>query len=306
MVVINKQEFDEIVSNELAVIVLCCGGLGNYIGAFLSALDFYYKYNLNVTHKFVCISRASNNADMYITDIFDFNDNIILMNSKDYSKIKYSDNIWQPLHPYNHTITLPPSDINTRSMFFSTNQLNIENYDNLIIAKNNFQIKIRENIEQKITSFVKNNKVDKNTLGIHFRGTDRIHDRGEEIGDHLTNFVNSCKSRRYRKHFICSDEPNVEKELTTIFKGTAYNKNTKVLKVPGFENSDWRLNADEQKLAYELYKISNVCNIYRSLEQSIDGFIDAGILGHCTIIHNLYSSTFDDLADGIFKLFFTH
>lgn len=306
MVVINKQEFNEMASKELVVIVLCCGGVGNYIGAFFSALDFYFKYNLNVTHKFVCISRASNNADMYITDIFDFNDNIILLNTKDGCEINMPSNIWNTPHPYNHLATLPPSDINTRSIHFSTNQLNIENYDNLIIAKNHFQIKIRENIEQKITSFVKKNQIDKNTLGMHFRGTDRIHDMGEEARANLNRFIKSCKSRNYKKHFICSDEPNVEKELTTIFKGTAYNKNTKVLKCPGFENSDWRLTEDEQKLAYELYKVSNVCNIYRSLEQSIDGFIDAGILGHCTIIHNLYSSTFDDIAISIFNLFFTH
>ena len=71
-----------------------------------------------------------------------------------------------------------------------------------------------------------------------------------------------------------------------------------------YKNSGWILTKDEQKIVFEKYKSNISYNVYRSLEQCIDGFIDAGILGHCTIFHNLYSSTFDDIAIGIFNLFF--
>jgi hypothetical protein len=159
-------------------------------------------------------------------------------------------------------------------------------------------MKILENIEQKITSFVKDNNIDKNTLGMHYRGTDRI-----VSSDNIHNFVTICNSMNYKKYFICSDEPEAEKYLVTTFNGSVYNKNTKVLKHPGFENCGWHFNDDEINAAYSKFKCKTKYNVYRSLEQCVDGFIDAGILGHCKLISNQITS-FDDLADCIFNLFF--
>ena len=302
MVIISKKEFNENYRNHLLFISPLCGGLGNYLGGFFSSIDFYYSHNLNLTHKFVCISNASTTGDIYITDLFDFNDNIILLNNNKEdgsSGLNYPDNIWQPPHPYIHLHTSPPSDIKTKSILFRTNCLSINNFNNLIIGKNYFQMKIQENIEQNIISFVRDKNIDKNTLGMHYRGTDRI-----VSSDNINHFVEKCKSMSYKKYFICSDEPEAEKYLATKFNGSIYNKNTKVIKNPDFKHCGWTFTNDEKKIASSKFKISSQYNVYRSLQQCIDGFIDAAILGHCKIISNQFSS-FDELAECIFKLFFT-
>jgi hypothetical protein len=270
------------------------------VGAFFSSIDFYYMHNLNTTHKFVCVSTPCEGANIHITDIFAFNDNIILINADRVtgSGLNYPDNIWRTPHPYNHLNSIPPLDIKTKSIVFTTNNLNINNYNNLILGKKYFEMKILENIEQKITSFVKDNNIDKNTLGMHYRGTDRI-----VSSDNLHNFVTICNSMSYKKHFICSDEPEKEKYLVTKFNGSVYNKNTSVVKIPGFENYGWVFSNDEIKAAYPKRKSESIYNVYRSLEHCVDGFIDAGILGHCKMISN-QGSSFDDFANCIFNLFF--
>jgi hypothetical protein len=307
MLVIDKNEFNETYRNQLLFILLVGGGLGNYIGCFFSGIDFYYMHNLNTTHKILCISYPCTGADIHITDLFAFNDNIILLNisrgtalSDALSELNYPDNMWRTPHPYNHLNSSPQSDIKTKSIFFSTNALVFNNFNNLILGKKYFKMKILENIEQKIISFVKDNNIDKNTLGMHYRGTDKI-----PPSDSLHNFVTNCISTNYKKYFICSDEPETEKYLVTKFNGSVYNKNTLVVKKSGFENCGWVLNDDETKMASQKIKDGGKHNVYRSLEQCVDGFIDAGILGHCKIISNQYSS-FDELADCIFNLFFTN
>ena len=114
------------------------------------------------------------------------------------SGLNYPDNIWRTPHPYNHLNSIPPLDIKTKSIVFTTNNLNINNYNNLILGKKYFKMKILENIEQKIISFVKDNNIDKNTLGMHYRGTDKI-----PPSDSLHNFVTNCISTNYKKYFIC-------------------------------------------------------------------------------------------------------
>jgi hypothetical protein len=227
--IINKKEFNENYRDQLLFINFNCGGLGNFIGGFFSAMDFYYMYKLNITHKFVCISNAHVCGDVSITDFFTFNDNIILLNNNKEEKefgINYPDNMVKLPHPYNHINDCPPLDIKIKSVFYSNNFICVNDLNNIILAKKYFKIELLENIKQKISFFVKDNNINKNTLGIHYRGTDG--ESQHAINNTKIKFFNNLSNKidKYKTYFICSDESSMENYLVTKLNGIVYKKNT--------------------------------------------------------------------------------
>lgn len=148
------------------------------------------------------------------------------------------------------------------------------------IKKQYFNIKINDLIKQKINNFVQEKNIDHNTYGIHFRLTDAKSNKYlteiQNIKNTMQAIINNHKNAQF---FICSDEPDVEKEFIQLF-------GQKIFSFP--------------KTHYPTYQ-NNV--ITRNENVMIEAFIDMNILASTTMISHLSNcgcgSTFYSLAKAL-------
>jgi hypothetical protein len=134
---------------------------------------------------------------------------------------------------------------------------------------------IKPNIKNNIFEFINKNKIDNNTLGIHFRKTDFQSFLNEE---EIFNYINSNSQTNF---FICSDSFETEKKFNTLNNVIIYPKNNYVTKLKEGSWNDLTTDNEGRQMNF---------NINRSKESVIEGFIDLLILSKTNIVIESHST----------------
>jgi hypothetical protein len=134
---------------------------------------------------------------------------------------------------------------------------------------------IKSNIKNNVFEFVNKNKIDYNTLGIHFRKTDFQTFLNEE---ETFNYINSNSKINF---FICSDSFETEEKFSTLNNVIIYPKNNYVTKLKEGSWNDLTMDNEGRQMNF---------NINRSKESVIEGFIDLLILSRTNIIVESHST----------------
>jgi hypothetical protein len=143
--------------------------------------------------------------------------------------------------------------------------------ENVLIQLNN--LKIKSNILQYVKDFCKDNKIDKNVIGIHIRKTDGgLHNINEDI------FKQNIINNKHQKYFICSDDKETELFYKNYENVIIHNKKYYVEKFN--KNDDW--NSTVTDINGKEYPF----NVNRSEESVIEAFLDLLILSRTTLLKN--------------------
>jgi hypothetical protein len=284
--------------------------------------DFIFKDLFTANNKLICLN--------FLDDFNDFNDKWLKIDESTSIewlwlgvhvppkpfKIKYTDMQDKTLTLENET-QIPQfygKDIPVDPKYFkkikyinlASNCLPSLSDDNITILKQGFKmfdIKIKQDIHQKIISFLLHNKISqRGCLGIHVRATDRCENQSivDKTCDTVLNMIinNSIDSSEYTSIFLCSDSPYVEKRIRQLFtehnisiKIITRDKTTKITKIPTLEQYNWILTPEELVFINNQFetdgksRLQTLYNVFRTKEQIIDGFIDNCILGFTKYIY---------------------
>ena len=250
MPIINTLQINNMIANgELLFVIHCSGGLGNYMGSFFSGLDYYMKFQLHKSHKLVVISEASHAGDIVLSDLFDFSNEI-------YHRCCRMGDSWGAglnieafnrfPHSYDHVndTTCPKA----RLLWYGANQLYITSASYIYEGIKLFSISIKKDILQRIIEFISINNIDRDTFGIHYRGTDcEVHECRQNLYEilktkgkgiykcysysimtqprfayirkwlHISSGENVKCEKDYKQIFVCSDDHELEESCSKDF-----------------------------------------------------------------------------------------
>jgi hypothetical protein len=134
---------------------------------------------------------------------------------------------------------------------------------------------VKSNIKDNVFEFINKNKIDDNTLGIHFRKTDFQSFLNEE---ETFNYINSNSGTNF---FICSDSFETEEKFNILNNVIIYPKNNYVTKLKEGSWNDLTTDNEGRQMNF---------NINRSKESVIEGFIDLLILSKTNIVVESHST----------------
>lgn len=268
------------------IIALLDGGLGNKLNGLFQAIHVSQILNAELE-----ITNIRNNyGDFNLKNLLNFD-----FSYKDYDSHTEFDRSIDPKIP----IFLHSKFFNYNRDIFDFNGAEQSNFDKFIILtdKINFDnsyldtyiklFSINKDILSMVNDFIKKNKIEENTIGLHIRGTD-FQLRSQNI-ERAEKIINENKNN---KIFVCTDE----KELNEIYKKMSnviiYEKNNFVKKFN--DNLNWNgeiLDVDKRKWNY---------NVYRNESVVKDSFIEMLILSE-TRMYGSGRSTFYTWAERIKK-----
>lgn len=180
----------------------------------------------------------------------------------------------QQLHPpILSCINYVKDDLEQKEIILYNNNsiLNFMNIDDILIQLN--KLKIKSHIIEYVKEFCKNNKIDKNVIGIHIRKTDGgLNNINESI------FKENIIYNKNQKYFICSDDKETELFYNNYENVIIHNKQYYVEKFN--KNNDW--NSDIIDVNGKLHPF----NVNRSEESVIEAFLDLLILSRTTLLKN--------------------
>jgi hypothetical protein len=256
--------------------ILCDGGLGNRLSALIGGL-----ITSDILSSNPVIYWPMNNwcgcefSDLYesnitvktegLNDLFSKNLNDIFLIHENQTNFHLQKTYPQILDSLHNILNLNDDIIYYNSLL--TSYCSIDK-----VTKKLLSLKIKDDILIKVKKFIEENKINKNTIGFHFRKTDFNGDL-----NHRSN-ENYCKQlileNKNINFFICSDSTDLEKEFSNFENVKVYHHNNPVLK---YTNGDWNdFMIDDQGRRTNF-------NVDRPRQSVIDAFITLLILSRTTI-----------------------
>lgn len=261
------------------LIIFCDGGLGNRLGVLIGGILTSKKLN-----RVPILCWPENTwCGCSFTDLFDTEYKVLNLNINDL----FSQNI-------NSKFMIHENQTNLQLEQYFPNLENIDilskTEDETIIYYHNStppyftqedvlsvlsSFNIKNDIRNKVVEFCNKNKIDSNTLGIHFRKTDFQHFLNEEES------LNYIGSNSETKFFICSDSFETEEKFSILSNVVIYPKTAYVGKL---KEGTWNdVITDNEGRQFNF-------NVDRSKEAVIEGFIDLLILSKTNILVESHST----------------
>jgi len=256
-----------------SIIVILDGGIGNKFNGLFQGI-----YLSNIYHKNLIINNLRNHTtDFDLRLLIDFEFGYIENTLTELDR-KLNPSI--PLYAHRQDIKY------NRSVFLNQS---IKNHDSFAFLTDNIQIpinevnecykriKINSHIKNKVSSFITDKSIDKNTLGLHIRASD-FPSRNSNI-EFAKDFINKNQNK---KIFVCTDEKEVELSLSVYSNLIFYPKLHYTEKFDKLKN--WNgptIDNDNRRWNY---------NAARNEPSMIEAFIEMLILSKTTINGNPKSS----------------
>lgn len=256
------------------VIALLDGGLGNKFNGLYSALYLSKLYN-----KQLHINNVRNNmGDFDLNKLFDI----------PYEYTEFINTEFDKTIPSSIPIFLHKKYFNFNRQTYHISNVNSECKDfifltdRLIIPESELystinDLKLNNSIKQIINEFLTKNNINKNTIGIHIRGSDSPR-RIDNI-NHAFNLINQNQNN---KIFVCTDEKEISDYIKQYKNIVSYNTTNFTEK---FNKSlDWNgsvIDSDNRKWNY---------NATRNEQSVLDAFVELLILSKTNIITENNSS----------------
>jgi len=261
------------------LIIFCDGGLGNRLGVLIAGMLTAQKldrtpilcwpentwcgcsFNDLFTSEYEIINLNINNLfSQNINNKFIIHENQTNLQLEQY-------------HPNLETIKLF-KDIEDETVIYYHNSIpNYFSQEEILTILSKFNVK--PNIKNNVFEFINKNKIDNNTLGIHFRKTDFQSFLNEE---ETFNYINSNSQTNF---FICSDSFETEEKFNILNNVIIYPKNNYVTKLKEGSWNDLTTDNEGRQMNF---------NINRSKESVIEGFIDLLILSKTNIVVESHST----------------
>jgi hypothetical protein len=280
MVVISHNQAKQLMENNNVFLVITNGGLGNKYGMFFSAIDLYFRCNLQKTHLFMCMSHEDYMCELNDYEVFTANDKIVFVESL---KVHNPHSI--PFDSFHHLPfgaephTLSQLDLTHRHLLYNNNILQVDK-SSIKQALGYFDIQIQPQLKQNVQDFIRLHNIDKKrTLGIHIRATDTP----DHISCHRASLIDKMVSIRahYKNAYVCSDESQLEAEVTAKVQGIPHPKKFAVTKLPGCEHLPWSLTLDETEQVMTILGYHTQYNVCRRRDHCLEALNDLLILAHC-------------------------
>jgi len=261
------------------LIIFCDGGLGNRLGALIGGI--LTAQQLNRTP--ILCWPENTWCGCSFNDLFDSEYQVINLDINKLFSLHTKDKFIIHENQTNLQLEQYYPSLEVIDFFKNVNDKNVVYYHNstpqyfsqeevlTILSKLN----IKSNIKNNVFEFINKNKIDNNTLGIHFRKTDFQTFLNEE---EAFNYINSNSEVNF---FICSDSFETEEKFSTLNNVIIYPKNNYVTKLKEGSWNDLTMDNEGRQMNF---------NINRSKESVIEGFIDLLILSRTNIIVESHST----------------
>jgi hypothetical protein len=250
---------------ENTILPVLFAGVGNKLGSLFSAVILTEKFN----KKLFVLNVNTNIGSVNLNSIFDFD-----YPYKDFSSFIEIDQLIDTSIPIYTTKSfnfkrkcLSHDSFNKYKLPHSFLYLSHKPRDISLANLNIFlqKFKINSKVKDQIDEFVQNNGLNKDVYGLHIRASD-FPDRNENI-NYAKKFI---ESNQNKKIFICTDEKQVENDLS-LYKNVFFRKKESYTKKLNIQSS-W----NEQQFDKKYDTINFNCS--RDNECSIDAFIDMILL----------------------------
>jgi hypothetical protein len=261
------------------LIIFCDGGLGNRLGVLIGGILTAQKLDRTP----ILCWPENTWCGCSFDDLFDSEHQVINLDINKLFSQHIDDKFIIHENQTNLQLEQYYPSLETIDFFKSINDENVIYYHNstpqyfsqeeilTILSKLN----IKSNIKNNVFEFINKNKIDNNTLGIHFRKTDFQTFLNEE---EAFNYINSNSKINF---FICSDSFETEEKFSTLNNVIIYPKNNYVTKLKEGSWNDLTVDNEGRQMNF---------NINRSKESVIEGFIDLLILSRTNIIVESHST----------------
>lgn len=259
--------------------ILCDGGLGNRLGVLIGGLITGEKINAEP----VIYWPENSWCGCAFDDLFDTELNFINEDINTLFKNNI-DNLFM-IHENQTNLILKKIYVHSERNVDILSKLNddIVYYNNSIpsyynkskIIETLSSIKIKESIVNEVLNFCKQNNIDENTDGVHFRKTDFTMGINE---DKIFKFMISNMNKKY---YICSDDKETEDRFRKLKNVISYQKTSYVEKL---KDGSW--NEPTTDLEGRTFNY----NVNRPKQSVIEAFIDLLILSRTNILVNSLST----------------
>jgi hypothetical protein len=261
------------------LIIFCDGGLGNRLGVLIGGILTAQKLDRTP----ILCWPENTWCGCSFDDLFDSEYQVINLDINKLFSQHIDDKFIIHENQTNLQLEQYYPSLETIDFFKSINDENVIYYHNstpqyfsqeevlAILSKFN----VKSNIKNNVFEFINKNKIDNNTLGIHFRKTDFQSFLNEE---ETFNYINSNPQTNF---FICSDSFETEEKFNILNNVITYPKNNYVTKLKEGSWNDLTTDNEGRQMNF---------NINRSKESVIEGFIDLLILSKTNIVIESHST----------------
>lgn len=261
------------------LIIFCDGGLGNRLGVLIGGILVAKKLN---RIPFICWPENTW-CGCSFNDLFDSKYEVINLNINElFNKYKHdkfiihenqTDLILEHYYPNLENINLFKSNDDKILIYYHNSIPEYFTDDEVLLTLKEFSIK--SSINDKVIRFCNENKINYNTLGIHFRKTDFQYFLNEE------EIFNYIKSSHENSFFICSDSFETEEKFSMLNNVKIYPKNNYVEKLKEGSWNEFIIDNEGRQFNF---------NVNRTKESVIEGFIDLLILSRTNIMIDSHST----------------
>lgn len=266
------------------ITIFCDGGLGNRLGTLIGGLLSAEKIGKS---PIICWP-ANTWCGCLFSDIFELNYEVINYNINELFRnnqnkiflIHENQTNFKLNKVFSHTLEnleiLKSSD--EEIIYYHNGIPNYFSKEDILIKLGS--LKIQKYILDIFYNFIEKEKIDSDTIGIHFRKTD--------ANGKLNEFaiLDEIKANSDKKYFICSDDEQTENKFRSLSNVKIFQKTQYVEKLISGDWNDLVVDNEGRRFNY---------NVNRKKESVIQGFIDLLILSR-TSMRGDEQSTFYNLA----------